>query len=103
MLLDEEERAVPFLDGRHRAQQGASKLVHERRLASRPDALLRSILLDSYTGDRSHSKGCRVTAVTVGSDQPHRERAPPELDDLDLLVDVGRVEQPWLHVGAAPA
>jgi hypothetical protein len=50
MLLDEEERAVPFLDGRHRAQQGASKLVHERRLASRPDALLRLILLDSYTG-----------------------------------------------------
>jgi hypothetical protein len=78
MLLDEEERAVPFLDGRHRPLQGASKLVHERRLASRPDALLRLILLDSYTGPIL--KAVEWQRRTVGSDRPHRERAPPELE-----------------------
>jgi hypothetical protein len=34
----------------------------------------------------------------VGRDSPGRELPAPALDDLDLLVDVGRVERPWLHV-----
>jgi hypothetical protein len=34
----------------------------------------------------------------IGRDSPGRELPAPALDDLDLLVDVGRVERPWLHV-----
>uniref|UniRef100_A0A0E0AVA2 Uncharacterized protein n=1 Tax=Oryza glumipatula TaxID=40148 RepID=A0A0E0AVA2_9ORYZ len=103
-LLDEEERGVPLPDGggRRRRERVEGELARPER-GVQPRRLAEVEVLGLGGVHAPVLLAVEEVGEAVGGDGPRREPAAPPLHDLDLLVDVGRVEHPRLGVVDAAA
>ncbi|RCV31030.1 hypothetical protein SETIT_6G143600v2 [Setaria italica] len=108
-FYDDEERGVPFPDGsrvgrrRERVEDGGvGELAGPEGGVEAP----RLAELEVLGLGRVHAPALLAVEEVreaIGGDGPRREPPPPARHDLDLLVDVRRVERPGLDVADAPA
>ncbi|TVU06054.1 hypothetical protein EJB05_49245, partial [Eragrostis curvula] len=105
VFFDEVERAVPPPDGDRRraeASVGGRELARPKLVVEAP-RLAQDQVLVLFHVDIPVRMAVRRGRQAIGGDGPRREQPSAAPDDLDLLVDIGRVERPRCHVRDAPA